>query len=573
MYQQFFRLTQAPFSIAPDPRYLFMSERHREALAHLLYGINSGGGVVLLTGDIGTGKTTICRCFLEQVPSDCNLAYIFNPKLTVGELLQTICEEFHIELPQHGQQPAGAKDCIDALNHHLLASHAEGRSNVLIIDEAQNLSADVLEQLRLLTNLETNERKLLQIILIGQPELRAMLLRPELEQLAQRVIAHYHLTALSELETASYIQHRLAIAGLTTASPLQQPLMKRIHQLTGGVPRHINLLCDRALLGAYAKGEHEVDRAIVETAASELFINRDAAASKPASHGRRYAVSILMVALLAAGAAWIINDDRVMSSLRTGLGPPGMNTSAKDMQETTQATPISDAGLLPVSATQETTPANEQTGIAASILPPQDGSPHAGLRSEKEAIQQLAQMWGVSLRDGDPCEAARGAGLRCHKSGGGFAELGQLDRPAVLTLYDHAGKPYHAVLATLGDAHALLRAGDTNQTASLAMLARHYRGELITLWRAPPGFGEAVQVGDRGPAVDWIANRLAELNEAPPPAPGQPFGPQTLKQVRQLQQAHGLFVDGVVGPATAMRLNRAAGVQEPRLRERPASVE
>ncbi|WP_141104187.1 ExeA family protein, partial [Noviherbaspirillum denitrificans] len=207
MYTKFFRLAQAPFSISPDPRYLFMSERHREALAHLLYGVDAGGGIVLLTGDIGTGKTTICRCFLEQVPANCNVAYIFNPKLTVTELLQSVCEEFHVPLDKPA---AGVKDYIDVLNRFLLAEHADGKNNVLVIDEAQNLSADVLEQLRLLTNLETNERKLLQIILIGQPELRAMLARPELEQLAQRVIAHYHLTALSEEETASYVQHRMA---------------------------------------------------------------------------------------------------------------------------------------------------------------------------------------------------------------------------------------------------------------------------------------------------------------------------------------------------------------------------
>jgi general secretion pathway protein A len=161
MYVDYFNLKQAPFSIAPDPRYLFMSERHREALAHLLYGIGSGGGFVLLTGEIGAGKTTVCRCFIEQVPSNCRLAYIFNPKLTVEELLQTICDEFRIALADAAGQ-VGVKGYVDAINAYLLASHAQGNNNVLVIDEAQNLSAEVLEQLRLLTNLETSERKLLQ---------------------------------------------------------------------------------------------------------------------------------------------------------------------------------------------------------------------------------------------------------------------------------------------------------------------------------------------------------------------------------------------------------------------------
>jgi general secretion pathway protein A len=279
MYSQHFGLTQDPFSIAPDPRYLFMSERHREALAHLLYGVagsggagsGTGGGFVLLTGDIGTGKTTICRCFLEQIPPGCHVAYIFNPKLTVIELLQSICEEFHIAVTQSYIQVPTVKAYIDALNAFLLKSHATGQSCVLIIDEAQNLQADVLEQLRLLTNLETSERKLLQIVLIGQPELRGMLARPELEQLAQRVIARFHLDALSETETGHYIAHRMAVAGHHGVLPFEPAALKRIHQLARGVPRRINLLCGRALLGAWANGLHQVSRTVVDQAAAEVF--------------------------------------------------------------------------------------------------------------------------------------------------------------------------------------------------------------------------------------------------------------------------------------------------------------
>ncbi|MES2946577.1 MAG: AAA family ATPase, partial [Pseudomonadota bacterium] len=268
MYAKFFGLNQDPFSIAPDPRYLFMSERHREALAHLLYGLGGGGGFVLLSGEIGTGKTTVCRCFLEQIPGNCNVAYIFNPKLSVIELLRSICDEFHIPLPATA---ASAKDFTDPLNAFLLAGHAAGKNNVLIIDEAQNLSADVLEQLRLLTNLETSERKLLQIVLIGQPELRRMLARPELEQLAQRVIARFHLDALSVQETSHYIAHRLAVAGMTGASPFDAKALARIHKLSRGVPRRINLLCGRALLGAYASGKAVVNSQTVDKAALEVF--------------------------------------------------------------------------------------------------------------------------------------------------------------------------------------------------------------------------------------------------------------------------------------------------------------
>ncbi|HEY8049448.1 MAG TPA: AAA family ATPase, partial [Ramlibacter sp.] len=267
MYATYFGLKHEPFSIAPDPHYLFMSERHREALAHLLYGLGGGGGFVLLTGEIGTGKTTLCRLFLEQIPASSNVAYIFNPKLTALELLQSICEEFRIDVPPSPSMKA----YVDRLNAFLLEAHAAGRNNVLIIDEAQNLSAEVLEQLRLLTNLETRERKLLQIVLIGQPELREMLARPELEQLAQRVIARYHLDALTSAETEQYIRHRMDVAGLERPFPFEPRAIRRVHAATRGVPRRINLLCDRALLGAFANSRAAVDRQTVDQAAQEVF--------------------------------------------------------------------------------------------------------------------------------------------------------------------------------------------------------------------------------------------------------------------------------------------------------------
>ena len=277
LYGAWFGLQREPFSIAPDPRTLFMSERHREALAHLLYGVQGGGGFVLLTGEIGAGKTTVSRCFLEQVPEGCRVAYVFNPKQSVDELLWTIAQEFGVQVL--GQAFAagagdriegGSKALVDALNRFLLQVHAQGGQAVLVIDEAQALSAEVLEQLRLLTNLETSERKLLQIVLIGQPELRAMVASPGLEQLAQRVIARYHLGPLSAPDTARYVHHRLAVAGLSGPLPFDAAALKRVHERSRGVPRRINLLCDRALLGAYATGRRSVDAGIVERAAAEV---------------------------------------------------------------------------------------------------------------------------------------------------------------------------------------------------------------------------------------------------------------------------------------------------------------
>lgn len=326
MYAQFFGLRQEPFSIAPDPRYLFMSEQHREALAHLLYGLQGGGGFVLLTGEIGAGKTTVCRCFLEQVPKRCNVAYIFNPKLTVTELLETVCEEFRIPHPKNEARGETVKDYLLPINEFLLRTHSVGQSNVLIIDEAQNLAPEVLEQLRLLTNLETNERKLLQIILIGQPELRDMLDQPNLEQLAQRVIARYHLQALSERETWAYIGHRLSVAGLQGLLPFDRRAAKRVHRLSTGIPRRINLLCDRAMLGAYAAGRTRVDRQTVNQAALEV-IGR----GKPVAFlhfANKRALLLTLMAGLFAGASvmallgWGIDWPRSDAHSKTVVAPP-----------------------------------------------------------------------------------------------------------------------------------------------------------------------------------------------------------------------------------------------------------
>ncbi|WP_137174984.1 AAA family ATPase [Massilia sp. HP4] len=535
MYNHYFQLKHAPFSIAPDPRYLFMSERHREALAHLLYGIGSGGGFVLLTGEIGAGKTTVCRCFIEQVPENCRLAYIFNPRLNAEELLQTICDELHIALPAG---VSGVKSYVDAINRYLLESHAQGLNNVLVIDEAQNLSSEVLEQLRLLTNLETSERKLLQIILIGQPELRTMLARPELEQLAQRVIARYHLGPLSESETGAYIAHRLAVAG-AAGMPFPPTLSPLVHRLAHGVPRRINLLCDRALLGAYVENSPQVTRAILQKSAEEVF------AGEPAARPLRWPLLAggVLAGVAISAAAWQMLPQHT---------PPAV---------TAQAAP---AGVKQVAAKPAPARAAE---VAAT---PAGGADFASGKSENDALRALAALWGPSfagIGGANPkatCEAAQRANLRCHQGRGGLYELRLLDRPAVVTLHDGPRTGY-AVLVGMDEGSVLLAVDGRRERVAIPAFVARFGGEFTTFWRMPGAFRDVVGQGDRGPDVDWIAQRLAGLNKAGAPALDQPLDARTKEWLRAFQAAQDLKADGVAGPRTYMRLNQLSGVVEPRL--------
>jgi general secretion pathway protein A len=575
MYTQFFKLNQAPFSIAPDPRYLFMSERHREALAHLLYGVGGGGGFVLLTGEIGAGKTTVCRCFLEQIPDNCNVAYIFNPKQTAGELLKSICDEFRIALPASAGHAPTIKDHVDALNDYLLTAHASGRNNVLIIDEAQNLSADVLEQLRLLTNLETNDRKLLQIVLIGQPELRTMLARPELEQLAQRVIARYHLDSLSPEETVRYVLHRLAIAGPGAASPFSQGLMRKIHQLTKGVPRRINLLCDRALLGAYAEGRHEVTAKIVRKAAAEVF---DAEHAAPARHTAwRHALAGLLVGVALVGGALLASGQRfVFPEFAVAPKRPDVAVRAPASAQTRSGSMPVAAASSQAASVAEIMGAAQAAATAGAIMPAAipvrsdlNGVITDAARDDKVLYREMAQMWGVTLPEGEPCTVAVEKKLHCYKSARGLVEIRQLDRPAVLALADSEGKPFYALLTGMNNASATLRIGGLSYSVGVIALGGHFLGDFTTFRGAPANFRERVNVGDRGDDVDWIATQLAKLNGVKGPEAGQPFDKSMARQVRDFQLAQGLRADGVVGPRTFMLLNNAAGVNEPRLHTGP----
>ena len=525
MYQSYFGLAEEPFSIAPDPRYLYMSRRHQEALAHLLYGVNAGGGFVLLTGEVGAGKTTVCRCLLEQIPESCDVAYIFNPKLTVEELLSTICAEFGITCPPGN---TSVKVYIDCINAYLLDAHAKGRHTVLIIDEAQNLSADVLEQLRLLTNLETNQRKLLQIILLGQPELAEMLAQPELRQLAQRIIARYHLGPLDRQEVAAYVQHRLGVSGAQRQLfPLA--LMGQLYRLSGGIPRIINVLCDRALLGTYAQSKERVDRATLKQAAREVFHN---AAAQPRSMMRPLLAGLLLAVLAAV--------------LYQTVGKTPSQAKAE-----AQAVAAKSAAALPdVLEWPATYPLS---------------------RSQEMAYAALFRAWGADNRGTDfggenECRQAEAIGLRCLTARGGLDELRQLNLPAVLLMRDNQGQKFYATLVRIDRQSATFDVGTETRAVALGALAEQWSGHYTLLWRMPPVVNKQLRLGDQGPDVKWLGKQLAQLHgKAAETTKDQVFDEAMMRQVKQFQLAQGLIPDGAVGPQTMMRLSGAADKTVPKL--------
>jgi len=540
MYTRFFGLKREPFSIAPDPRYLFMSERHREALAHLLYGVRGGGGVVLLTGQIGAGKTTVCRAFFEQLPSQVHVAYVVNPKLSALELLQTVCDEFHVAYrpePTDGNErpyrPRSVKDFIDPLNAFLLQAHAAGENCLLVIDEAQQLSSKVLEQLRLLTNLETNERKLLQIVLIGQPELRTLLAQPELEQLAQRVIARYHLEALDEADTTRYVRHRLGVAGLAGALPFDAGALRALHKLSGGIPRRINLLADRALLGAYSGDASRVTAATVRRAAAEVMGEE---ALPPRTPWRPLAGAALGLALL-AGAAWA-------------------------WQAQPWRAPAAPAGALIASAPASAPPRPTASAPAPRPMAPPATLAYAPFANEEDAWRALAPAWGWTPAAERPvCDQAGDHQTRCWRQRLTLADLRRLDRPGLLMLQAGDGPPSAVLLVALRPDAAVLRGAQGELLLPLPELAAQWRGDFATLWRTPEGYRG--RLGEQAPApqAQWLTRQLAIAQIGVP----LPAAASLRQRIAAFQKAEGLPADGMAGPRTLMHLNRATGVDEPRL--------
>lgn len=552
MYEEYFGLKKKPFSIVPDPGYFFMSLGHREALAHLMYGITNEGGFVLLTGEIGAGKTTVCRRFLELLPEDVEVAFILNPKVSAEELLATICDEFRIPYPD---DTTSVKSYVTRINNYLLDLHEKGRKAVLIIEEAQNLKPDVLEQIRLLTNLETKQRKLLQMIMLGQPELRDMLLQPQFRQLSQRITARYHLGPLSKEETPAYVEYRLSVAGLVRSRPFPPRTARKLYRITGGVPRLINVVCDRALLGAYVRGKEQVDVKTLTEAAREISGEKGYRRGRLLPYAIAGASFLLLLAAAIAGASlfqrtWPPWHGALFAwTQKAGVRPLRNGTSGAASPD------WSDNGR------------DGANSLTAGRLVRPPGADSA--KTKDQALDALFREWHAAYDTKSTSnieDQARVQGLRSLSAAGSIGDLRYMNKPAVLALKDAAGVLYYGLLTSLRGDRAAVTVGDETRTVDIGEITKWWSGDYVLLWREPPKYKENVRLGQTGPAVEWLEERLALVQGRPlPPEGAGSYDRRVEEQVKQFQLVNGMVPDGIVGPRTVIGLSGAVASGDPSL--------
>jgi len=595
MYQEFFSLKHLPFSISPDPDFLFLSDRHKEALAHLKYGLQSNGGFVLLTGEVGTGKTTICRLLLQQLPEGLDVAFILNPALNEIELLATICDEFNIEYPK--ENPS-LKILFDSLTAWMSDNQHHGRGAVVIIDEAQHLSFAVLEQLRLLTNIESNNKKALQVILIGQTELKEKLAQRELRQLAQRITARYHLLTLTEKETQYYIQHRLNIAG--ASYPIfDTKVQQRIFKYSHGVPRIINLICDRCLLCAYSENTTKVSTKILSKVMKEVDVDhRPSYEPSQLKHWSRFALLALLILFIGMQLSKISIPpflstlvDKTSNTFSHLVSSPTENPVITDGQSTAEkevTTNIESFSKEANIATEKIEQAMIQAPLAVLPIPEglvTESIPFKEINSAAEAsiwfddyplldltqgefayaLRNLYAIWGyqVDLLEVS-CEQGVVASLLCFSEPSNIEKLDQLNYPAIIKL-NNDDQYLYAVVYKVSDTYQLL-IGDQSINVSLQWLTRYWHGGLTLLWKKPFISEQKLKLGNQGKGVLWLAQQL-NLIYSLPATSKDIFDTALQEEVKQFQRDHGLVDDGIVGPRTMMLIMQQTHPEFPRLTE------
>ncbi len=576
MYKSYFGFDEAPFSITPDPKFIYMSQRHEDALAHLRYGLFETNGFVLLTGEVGTGKTALCRCLLEQLPKTIDIAFILNPKQTALELVANICDELHLQYPA---ETASIKVLIDLLNKKLLDNHSQGRRTILIIDEAQNLSDEVLEQIRLLTNLETSKRKLLQILLVGQPELQDMLARPVMRQLTQRITARYHIAPLSQVETAAYIRHRMWIAGVQRPI-FSSPAIDKIYRLCNGTPRLINIICDRALLGAYAKNADTIDAKMVTQAACEILPNAKNSFFNPTR--KIVAAGIILTSF--AVAAYTLppwgqleapssEEPHVISksaSTQSAIQPITKETTAPE-----PAT-LQSANVQPETSERETilsirqnkhTPLIVATALTAVKTDKNRTYATVTLKellddsncnsSSETAVNDLFNLWGITYQPEagrTACDMANRAGLSCVQSQGTWNNLRRYNRPAIIELQSSRGHWQHLLISALNEDGMLLSCGKKTTRITFNEADKHWFGEYLIFWQ-PPKRRMRFERGNRGEDVRQFRNQIKTALGIHDTKSSDIFDASLEEQVMEFQRNNSLKADGVAGKETIILLN------------------
>lgn len=551
MYHDFFGLKEPAFSIAVNPRYLFMSDQHREALAHLLYGIQNGG-FVMLTGEVGTGKTTIIRCLLEQLPDNTDMAIILNPMGSAPELLSTICDELGVN---YIADELTVKGLTDALNQFLLDNHRKGRKTVLLIDEAQLLKVPVLEQIRLLTNLETTTEKLLQIMLVGQPELKKLLARPALRQLSQRITARFHLEALNLEETRAYITHRLKIAGLPDHQrPFSYAMVKKIHDFSGGIPRLINVISERLLLGAYAQNYHHIDKHIFAAAVKEVAGTTTLAEEKQATARTSWHVVFVGVLIAVMVGVWFLVPDKAPLPAAPAVA---QSTSSLSDSQTSSRQASSSGDVKKSLAAGSLTELRAQPRPVAAVV---------AMATRDFSAAQLALFNYVNITAGDkkkPCLLVKETAYVCEKVRiNSWDELKEINRPGLITLATPDKKWVYALLVGLSENHALILENGVEKVVPWSEVATVWNGDLLYVWSRPKSYETDLQMGDKSDLVTWIAEQFATLDQQPAPLTRQFFTERLQKRIELFQSTQNILPDGAINAQTLRRLNEVLGVDK-----------
>jgi general secretion pathway protein A len=552
IYLPYFALDCEPFSIVPDPGFLYPSHQHRQAVAHLKYGLDREGGFVLLSGEVGTGKTTLTRTLLKHLPAHMRVAYVLNSKLEATDVLASICQELAIEVPTTGDI-SFSKTCIDALNHNLIEAHAQGKKTLVVIEEAQNLSAEVLEMLRLLSNLETATHKLLHILLVGQPELLETLAQKDQRQLNQRVVARFHLLPLAKADVANYVNHRLHHAGAKRAI-FDNAAMGTLFRLTKGVPRLINLICHHSLLAAYAMGDKTVSARLVKKAAVEVL---ETELPEPKASKKGWAVALLVAVLI---ALWPYRQQ-----LSVFVDMPAVAVEPAMQQPETPVAPISKlqtADRVPLIEPVEVEQASVEQELEEQVAAQQ-------VKEARVAINPYSALfaaWSLQVEplfsEEEVYAVAAAEGLSAEKlTATNLAAVMAVDRPGIVWINEPDKRLKTYLLASVTGDNVTLIGPAGELTQPLEWFATQWSGAFLYLWQSPVAVRN-LRLGDRDAiALDWLQNKLQQADSNYQQLiTGGHYNEAIRQQVLLFQTQQGIKADGVVGRQTIMKLNQI-GIQ------------